>query len=216
VDLGKELSGWVQVLAQLVTMGIVYLISRLFPGHARWTGIWLMLGWAFVWMLIWRVMVVMIARGWSYPWFPDVQQYVTPLLVNGHFLVGFYLLYRILSDEPHAPPRRELPDPAGINTDESSVVTAWDAHAEAMFGYTASEAIGRRLTELIIPASLQQAHLDGVARYLRERDHRTLSKQYEVKAHDQAGQEFDVCVRVSVVPQTDGSVQFAGTINRYA
>ncbi|MBM7775568.1 PAS domain S-box-containing protein [Actinokineospora baliensis] len=51
---------------------------------------------------------------------------------------------------------------AFIVADARGAVTAWNPAAEAMFGWTAEQATGRRLDELIIPASLAKAHNDSL------------------------------------------------------
>ncbi|MCA1648108.1 MAG: PAS domain S-box protein [Chloroflexi bacterium] len=43
-------------------------------------------------------------------------------------------------------------------------IVLWNPAAEAMFGYTASEVIGRPI-ELLVPAQLRDAHLGGLERY---------------------------------------------------
>ncbi|RLK59498.1 GAF domain-containing sensor histidine kinase [Actinokineospora cianjurensis] len=52
---------------------------------------------------------------------------------------------------------------AVIVADARGAVTAWNPAAEAMFGWTGAQAIGRRLDELIIPKGLADAHNRGYA-----------------------------------------------------
>ena len=40
-----------------------------------------------------------------------------------------------------------------IEIDEAGNVTDWNEGAEALFGWSASEAVGRQLTDLFVPAS---------------------------------------------------------------
>jgi PAS domain S-box-containing protein len=47
-----------------------------------------------------------------------------------------------------------------IFADREGVIRSWDAGAEAIFGYAASEAIGKSL-DLIIPEHLRAAHWRG-------------------------------------------------------
>jgi PAS domain S-box-containing protein len=53
----------------------------------------------------------------------------------------------------------QSPD-AMIFADRDGLIRIWNARAEEMFGYTASEAIGRSL-DLIIPPHLRAAHWRG-------------------------------------------------------
>jgi PAS domain S-box-containing protein len=53
----------------------------------------------------------------------------------------------------------QAPD-AVIFADREGVIRLWNARAEAVFGYTASEAIGQSL-DLIIPEHLRAAHWRG-------------------------------------------------------
>ena len=57
---------------------------------------------------------------------------------------------------------------AVISTDVRGVVTGWNARATGIFGWSAAEAIGRPLIELVVPP-----HLAAIARAaLSERDPR--------------------------------------------
>lgn len=50
-----------------------------------------------------------------------------------------------------------------ILADREGTIRKWDAQAQALFGYTASEAIGQSL-DLIIPQHLRAAHWQGYRR----------------------------------------------------
>ena len=56
----------------------------------------------------------------------------------------------------------QLPD-ALIFADPEGNVRVWNAQAQAMFGYTAAEAIGQNL-DFIIPEHLRARHWEGYAR----------------------------------------------------
>lgn len=53
-----------------------------------------------------------------------------------------------------------------IFADEGGVIRLWNSGAEAMFGYTAAEAIGRTM-ELIVPEKHQASHDKGYARVMQ-------------------------------------------------
>lgn len=214
VEVFPRVSGWLQVVIQIGLLVLAYRLRYLFTGHSSWTLIWVAFGVAFVIMLMDRILNAFMATVGDHPPILYAQSFILPLIVGASIYAGLTLLYHLLSRFPSQSPKRELPNPAGINITEQSIVTAWDVYAEEMFGWSVSEAINQPLTALIIPDRLQQAHRNGVDRYLREREQRNLSVKYEVMAHHKNGREFQVVVRISVVPQPDGTLQFAGTINR--
>ena len=55
---------------------------------------------------------------------------------------------------------------AFITIDELSKICEWNEEAEATFGWTQHEAIGRSLPETIIPPRFRDAHRQGVASFL--------------------------------------------------
>lgn len=53
-----------------------------------------------------------------------------------------------------------------VSIDDAGKVIAWNSRAEKMFGWTAQEAVGGNLAELIIPPEFRMAHNAGMRRYL--------------------------------------------------
>src|SRR5262249_7825079 len=51
---------------------------------------------------------------------------------------------------------------AYIRMDQHGVITEWNAMAEAVFGWTRSEAIGQSVAETIIPPDRRTAHWEGL------------------------------------------------------
>ncbi len=76
--------------------------------------------------------------------------------------------------EDTGPVDRGRRDRGVVVVDDDGVVRGWDEGAERLFGYTAVEAVGRALIELVIPEWLVGEHLEGFRAY-RERGHRTRS-----------------------------------------
>jgi PAS domain S-box-containing protein len=93
----------------------------------------------------------------------------------------------------------------------SGLITAWNRQAEAMFGWTAAEVVGRRLAEVIIPDRLRRAHEDGLRRYARTGEGPLIDRRSEVPAIRRDGREFDAEVTITAV-DLDGSPGFAGFI----
>ncbi|TFI57088.1 PAS domain S-box protein [Sphingomonas parva] len=71
-------------------------------------------------------------------------------------------------------------------------VFGWNQICERLFGWTASEAIGQDLSELIIPERLRQAHKSGLERFLRAGEVGILGRQIETVALRRDGSEIPV------------------------
>src|SRR5260370_28150030 len=55
---------------------------------------------------------------------------------------------------------------AVIGMDEHGVITNWNPRAEVIFGWTAVEAIGEKLSEGMIPPQYREAHIRGLRPFL--------------------------------------------------
>ena len=76
-------------------------------------------------------------------------------------------------------------------------VIEFNPAAEATFGYTRSDALGRPLGELIIPQGQRSAHQAGLARYLTTGEAPLLDRRIEVTAQHADGTEFPVQLAVT-------------------
>lgn len=95
---------------------------------------------------------------------------------------------------------------AFVSMDTEGRVTAWNTAAERLFGYSIAEALGRPVTDLIIPVQLRAAHDQGMAR-VRASGTSTLSGQrLEVTAVDRTGREFPIEMTLQVNTDRDGMV----------
>jgi diguanylate cyclase (GGDEF)-like protein/PAS domain S-box-containing protein len=99
-----------------------------------------------------------------------------------------------------------------ISTDSRGKIIAFNAAAEATFGYRAAEAIGQDLTGLIVPKRLREPYRRGLAHYLETGEGPILGKRVEMSALSASGEEFPVEVAV-VANQLRGSVCFTATIH---
>jgi PAS domain S-box-containing protein len=90
-----------------------------------------------------------------------------------------------------------------VTMDERGIVLAANRAAERLFGYRASEMIGRSVAETIIPPSLREAHAHGLARYLRTGRGPVVGRRVEVTAMRADGSEFPVELVVTR-PETAG------------
>ena len=85
-----------------------------------------------------------------------------------------------------------------ITIDDQQNIIEWNPAAEKTFGHSRSQALGRCMSELIIPLSLRGAHLHGFGHYLATGEGPILNQRIEVSALHADGHEFPV--ELSVVP----------------
>jgi PAS domain S-box-containing protein len=81
---------------------------------------------------------------------------------------------------------------AVVTMDAGGRVIGWNHAAEAIFGYSAAEAGGREMAELIVPAHLREAHRRGLARYLETKRGVVLDRRLELTGMRRDGSEFPV------------------------
>ncbi len=91
---------------------------------------------------------------------------------------------------------------AVITMDDSGRITSWNGQAEAMFQWTAAEAMGRKLADTVIPPAQRAAHERGLARFLATGHGRIVNRRIEVIAARRDGLEFPV--ELTVVPSRQG------------
>ena len=87
---------------------------------------------------------------------------------------------------------------AAVTMDSNGLVRRWNAVAEHMFGWAASEAINRPVSELIIPPQYREAYRRGLQKFFATGEGAFLGKAIEVTALRRDGQEFPV--ELSVAP----------------
>jgi len=98
---------------------------------------------------------------------------------------------------------------AVVVMDRAGLVRAWNHHAEAIFGWTADEAIGRDLGELIVPPALREAHHRGLARFNAEGVGRVLDSRLELSGLRRDGSEIPLELSITLVSR-DGQDVFVG------
>ena len=81
---------------------------------------------------------------------------------------------------------------AVITIDAAGVITGWNPQAEAVFGWRASEILGRTLSGVIIPPQYRDAHDRGLAHFLATGEGPILGRRIEITALHKAGREFPV------------------------
>ncbi|MBS1873451.1 MAG: response regulator [Acidobacteria bacterium] len=79
-----------------------------------------------------------------------------------------------------------------IVMDSKGSVVLWNRAAETMFGYTAAEAEGRQLHELVAPESTHAAYMAGLRTFFATGEGRILRRIIELTAQRRDGVEFPV------------------------
>lgn len=92
---------------------------------------------------------------------------------------------------------------AFIEMDEAGLVTDWNNEAERTFGWSKKEALGRSLTELIIPPALAESHARGMAKFLSSGEGPVIGKRIDLPAIDRNGKEFIVEITISAIKSDD-------------
>ena len=96
--------------------------------------------------------------------------------------------------------------------DAAGVIIDWNQQAEATFGWTRAEAVGRLLEETIIPAHHREAHRRGLERFLATGEGPLLHQRIEVTALHRDGHEFPVEVTITPLP-LGGTHQFCAFVH---
>lgn len=75
---------------------------------------------------------------------------------------------------------------------EDGTIAGWNRIAEHMFGWPQQEAVGRQLSELIIPHRYRDAHHRGLNHYLDTGEGPLLNRRVEISGLRSSGEEFPV------------------------
>lgn len=100
---------------------------------------------------------------------------------------------------------------AVVAMDATGRVTRWNAQAEATFGWSAAEAVGRPMADLIIPHPYRDAHWNGLAKFLETGEGPVLNQRFEITALNRQGDEFPVELAISPL-KTGEAVGFSAFI----
>jgi len=87
---------------------------------------------------------------------------------------------------------------AFIAMDGRGVVTAWNPAAEGLFGWSAGEALGRTVAELIVPEELRGRHQTGLERLAAGGESSIVGQRLELPALRRDGQQIPVELSISV------------------
>jgi two-component system, sensor histidine kinase and response regulator len=88
---------------------------------------------------------------------------------------------------------------AVISVNDSGLITSWNSQAEAIFGWSAADALGCPVAETIIPAQHRPAHQEGMRRYLATGESHLLNQRIEISAIHRDGHEFPVELAIAPI-----------------
>ena len=91
---------------------------------------------------------------------------------------------------------------AVVAMDADGIITDWNPQAEKVFEWTRSEALGRRMSEMIIPSQYRLSHESGLRRFLNTGQGRVLNRRIEITALRRDGSEFPV--ELTITPLNSG------------
>lgn len=86
----------------------------------------------------------------------------------------------------------ELALNAVVGMDSEGRITDWNPRAEAIFGWSKDEALGRLLADTIIPEQHRDGHRRGLLRFLATGEERIQNRRIEITALRRTGEEFPV------------------------
>ena len=89
--------------------------------------------------------------------------------------------------------------------------SGWNLRAADCFGWTGSEAIGHRLSDLIVPENFRAAHEAGIKHFLESGEGPVLDRLIEVNAMRRDGMEFPVELSITATEQF-GETLFIGFV----
>jgi PAS domain S-box-containing protein len=86
---------------------------------------------------------------------------------------------------------------AVVVINEDSQIVKWNRKAEELFNWSAAEAIGKSMPELIMPEKYREAHLRGVKHFVETGEGPILNKTIEITAVRKNKDEFDIELTIS-------------------
>jgi PAS domain S-box-containing protein len=95
---------------------------------------------------------------------------------------------------------------AYVAMDREGMIVDWNPQAERVFGWSREEAMGRLLSETIIPQRMRAQHMQGLVHYLHTGEGPVLNRRIEMQALRRDGQEFPVEMTISTMRIEDNVI----------
>jgi PAS domain S-box-containing protein len=102
---------------------------------------------------------------------------------------------------------------AFVGIDASGRVVSWNAQAEAVFGWTRDEVLGRDMAATLIPPSFREAHDRGMRHFRQTGEAPVINKRLELAAMHKSGHEFPIEITITA-PMPYGRGDFFGAFLR--
>lgn len=100
---------------------------------------------------------------------------------------------------------------AVVTMDLDGLIISWNPQAEVIFGWRASEVIGKKMSQVIIPPSYREAHERGHRHLIKTGQATVLNRRIELSALRRDGTEFPVELTIAKV-MVGGTPQFSAFI----
>jgi diguanylate cyclase (GGDEF)-like protein/PAS domain S-box-containing protein len=101
---------------------------------------------------------------------------------------------------------------AFVAADQDGQIIEWNDSAERIFGWTRMDAVGRQLSDLIVPPNFRTAHERGMKRYLEAGGGPALNRKIEQPALTASGRQITVEMTISTY-QWQGMGCFGAFLN---
>jgi PAS domain S-box-containing protein len=86
-----------------------------------------------------------------------------------------------------------------IVMDDEGIALEFNPAAQTMFGYSAAEAVGKPVSQLIVPPALREAHSHGLERYLRTGTKHVIGRRVEIEGMRRDGAQIPVELTITEV-----------------
>ncbi|SDR58981.1 PAS domain S-box-containing protein [Rhizobiales bacterium GAS113] len=100
---------------------------------------------------------------------------------------------------------------AALIIDEQGRITEWNPQAETMFGWRREEAVGQRVSEMVVPMRYRSDHEKGLRRFLTSGEGPFVNRMTEIEAVHRNGSEFPVELSIAAF-RIGGTWAFSGFV----